>query len=131
MLQNFDEIKRIVFNIFFEISTILFFLSLESGLLLEITTWRQWKARKWTLRLLTFWGIFFLVNVRSEENSRDRSSHRRCSLKTGVVKNFSKLTEKHLCWRFSFNKVGGLRPVNLLKKTPLQVFSCEPLRASF
>ena len=37
-----------------------------------------------------------------------RSSHRRCSIKNGVLKNFTIFTGKHLCWR--------LRPVTLLKK---------------
>ena len=32
-------------------------------------------------------------------NKISRSSHRRCSVKKGVLKNFAKVTEKHLCWR--------------------------------
>ena len=39
-----------------------------------------------------------------------RSSHRRCSGKKGVLRNFAKLTKKHLCQRFFFNKCAGLRP---------------------
>ena len=39
-----------------------------------------------------------------------RSSHRRCSVKKGVLRNFAKLTVKHLCQRLFFNKVTGLRP---------------------
>ena len=31
-----------------------------------------------------------------------RRSHRRCSVKTGVLKNFAKCSEKHLCWRNLF-----------------------------
>ena len=31
--------------------------------------------------------------------------------KKGVLKNFEKLTEKHQCWSFFFNKVTGPRPV--------------------
>ena len=38
-----------------------------------------------------------------------RSSHRRCSIKKGALKNFVKFTEKHLRSRVSFNKVVGLR----------------------
>ena len=45
-----------------------------------------------------------------------RSSHRRCSIKQGVLKNFIKFTGKHLCWSLFFNKVAGLShrcfPVN-------------------
>ena len=40
-------------------------------------------------------------------------------------KDSTKFTGKHLCLGFFFNKVAGLRPVNLLKKTLAQVFSRE------
>ena len=36
--------------------------------------------------------------------------------KIGVLKKFSKFTEKHLHWSLSFNKVAGLRPATLLKR---------------
>ena len=38
-----------------------------------------------------------------------RSSHRRCSVKKGVLRNFVKFTGKHLCQSLFFNKVAGLR----------------------
>ena len=34
-----------------------------------------------------------------------RSSHRRCSVKKGVIRNFAKFTGKHLCQNRFFNKV--------------------------
>ena len=34
-----------------------------------------------------------------------RSSHQRCSLRRGVLRNFAKFTGKHLCQSLSFNKV--------------------------
>ena len=37
--------------------------------------------------------------------------------KKGVLRNFVKFTEKHLCQRHVFNKVAGLRPATLLKKS--------------
>ena len=37
-----------------------------------------------------------------------RSSHRRCSIRTGILENFTKFTGKHLCQ--------SLRPATLLKK---------------
>ena len=46
----------------------------------------------------------------------NRSSHRRCSVEKGVLRNFAKFTGKHLCQRLFFNKVAGLRPATLLKK---------------
>ena len=46
-----------------------------------------------------------------------RSSHQRWSVKKGALKNFSKFAEKHLYWSPFFNKVAGLTPATLLKKT--------------
>ena len=36
-----------------------------------------------------------------------RSSHRRCSVRKGVLKNFTKFTGKHLCQSLFFDKVQG------------------------
>ena len=47
-----------------------------------------------------------------------RSSHRRCSAKKGILRNFAKFTGKHLCQSLYFNKVAGLRHATLLKKKP-------------
>ena len=46
-----------------------------------------------------------------------RSSHRRCSIGKGVLRNFTKFTVKHLCQSLFFNKVAGLRSATLLKKS--------------
>ena len=56
-----------------------------------------------------------------------RSSHRRCSVKEAVLKNFPIFTGKHLCRDlFLINKVAGLKACNVIKnETPTQVFSCE------
>ena len=45
-----------------------------------------------------------------------RSSHQTCSIKKGVLRNFTKLSGKHLWQSLFFNKVAGLRPATLLKK---------------
>ena len=37
----------------------------------------------------------------------DRSSHQRCSIKKGVLRNFAKFTGKHLCQSLFFNKVAS------------------------
>ena len=47
---------------------------------------------------------------------RSRSSQRRCSVRKGVLRNFTKFTGKHLCQSLFFNKVVGPRPATLLKK---------------
>ena len=44
-----------------------------------------------------------------------KSSHRRCSVRKGVLRNFSKFTGKHLCQSLFLIKI-GLRPATLLKK---------------
>ena len=44
-----------------------------------------------------------------------RSSHRRCFVRKGVLRNLGKFTEKYLCQRLFFNKVAGLKPATLLK----------------
>ena len=37
-----------------------------------------------------------------------RSSHLRCSVKKGVLRNFAEFTGKYLCQRLFFNKDAGL-----------------------
>ena len=48
-----------------------------------------------------------------EENIRPiiffKSSHWRCSVKKGALRNFANFTGKHLCQKRFFNKVAGLR----------------------
>ena len=47
-------------------------------------------------------------------------------MQKGVLRNFTKLTGKHLYQSLFFNKVAGLRPTTFIKKeTTAQVFSCE------
>ena len=44
------------------------------------------------------------------------SSHRRFSIRKGVLRNFAKFTGKHQCQSLFFNKLAGLRPATLLKR---------------
>ena len=44
-----------------------------------------------------------------------RSSHQRCSVRKGVLRNFTKCTGKHLSQSLNFNKLVGLRSATLLK----------------
>ena len=37
-----------------------------------------------------------------------RSSHQRCFVRTGALRNFAKFTEKHLCQSLLYNKVAVL-----------------------
>ena len=52
--------------------------------------------------------------VAVKEGTKNRSSHRSCSVRKGVLRNFAKLTEKHLYQSLFFNKVAG--SATLLKK---------------
>ena len=45
-----------------------------------------------------------------------RRSYQRCSVRTGVLRNFAKFTGKHLCQVLFYNKVAGPEPATLLKK---------------
>ena len=45
-----------------------------------------------------------------------RSSHQRCSIEIGVLKNFTKFKGKHLRQSVFLNKVACLKPATLLKK---------------
>ena len=47
---------------------------------------------------------------------KSRSSHQRCFVRKGILRNFAKLTGKHMCQSLFFNKVAGLRAATLLKK---------------
>ena len=41
-----------------------------------------------------------------------RSSHQRCSVEKDVLRNFAKITGKHLCQSLFFNKVTGVREIS-------------------
>ena len=56
--------------------------------------------------------IYFVFCISSD----NISTHRRCSVKKRVLRNFAKFTGKHLCQSLFFNKVAG---------TVAQVFSCK------
>ena len=55
-----------------------------------------------------------------------RRTHRTCSIKTWVLRNFAKFIGKHLCQSIAFNKGTGLRAATLLKtETLAQARPCE------
>ena len=60
---------------------------------------RQWPPIVNYLDILTRFWIHFC-----------RSSHRRCSVRKDLLRNFAKFTGKHQCQKLYFNKVAGLRP---------------------
>ena len=76
-------------------------LLLAKGLWKFESTISFWKC-KWRVVLL----VIFLF----------RSSRPEVFYKTGVLRNFTKFTGKHLCQSLFFNKITGLSPATLLKK---------------
>ena len=54
-----------------------------------------------------------------------RSSHWRCSVKQGVLKNFANFTGKNLCWNLFLIKLQFWWPTTLLKKTLTEMLSCK------
>ena len=80
---------------------------------------------------MTFYRIKYLLNNENSDVSgklradhfliliTSRSSHRSCSVKKGVLRNFAKFRGKQLCQSLFFNKVF------IKKETLAQVFSCE------
>ena len=60
-----------------------------------------------------FWNIGSTIYVR--QDPLYRNSHRKGSVRKGVLKNFAKFT-KNTCASLFFNKVASLNPATLLKK---------------
>ena len=54
-----------------------------------------------------------------------RSGHRRCSLKKGTIRNFTKFTGKNLYQSLFFKKVADLTCIIIKKENLTQVFFCE------
>ena len=52
-----------------------------------------------------------VTEVYSSENEVVKKSRMEVFCKKGVLRNFAKITGKHLCQSLFFNKVAGLRPV--------------------
>ena len=71
------------------------------------------RADLWATMYLSF---FYPTQWVDNCDKSYRSSHQRCSVKKGVLRNFKKFTGKHLSQSLIFNKVAGLRPATLLKK---------------
>ena len=68
--------------------------------------------------LKCIWKYEWMCPWRKPWMTRVRSSHRRCSVRKDVLRNFVKFAGKHLCQSLFFNKVAGLSPATLLKKRP-------------
>ena len=71
---------------------------------------------------LRHWFLTFLLFISREIGILELllavagSSHQRCSVRKGVLRNFAKFTGKDLCQILFFNKVASLTPATLLKE---------------
>ena len=68
-----------------------------------------WRKTIWEAGLSSVLTVFKCCRRQLKIWSESRSSHQRCSIKQGVLKDFAKLTGKHVCQ--------NLKPAILLKKT--------------
>ena len=59
--------------------------------------------------------FFSSFSLQLQRKTIIRSSHRRCSVRKVVHKNFTKFTGKHLFQSLLFNNIAGLMPATLLK----------------
>ena len=73
--------------------------------------------RKWPLHVLL---VMLFIHV-----GKRLSSSSQIFFKTGVFKNFTIFTGKHLCWSLYLIKLQDWRLVFSLKETPTEVFSYE------
>ena len=53
--------------------------------------------------------MFSQTNYMKQDSTKNRSSHQRCSVRKGVLSNFTKFRGKHLCQSLFFSKVAGLK----------------------
>ena len=59
------------------------------------------------------------------------SSHLSCSVKKGVLRNFTKFTGKHLCRRFFFNKIAGQIKTLFLQNTSGRLLLLFPHKIAY
>ena len=87
----------------------------------------HFKVTKWFALPCMFRLFVRFTEAYSEscQRSKIKSSHQRCSVKKGFLRNFAKFPGKQLCKSLFFIKVAGLRPATLLRKRLAQVVSCE------
>ena len=84
------------------------------GLTLKSKTQKTWKyCVKW-ICFICYWNQHCPCALKV--CWKYRSSHRRCSVKKGVLRNLAKFIGKHLCQRLFFNKVASFRSATFLKK---------------
>ena len=104
----------------------------------------SWKCKgALTWYFMQFWTICLILNQKhlsryanfsegcrvvcsfTQSNSQTkmiRSSHRRCSVRKGVLRNYAKVTGKHLCQSLYFNKFSRVSIFIKLQASVLQLY---------
>ena len=68
----------------------------------------------WLIPNILKWQNYKIFTKLVPSQTLLRSSHRRCSVKTGVFKNLQKFTGKHLCYSLFLIRLQVFRPATLL-----------------
>ena len=76
-------------------------------------------------RFFRIYSNFQVFTNETEKKPFSRRSHRRCSVKKGLLKNFANFTGKHLCWSLVLIKLQAWRSSFLLKRDSNTSVSCE------
>ena len=97
---------------------------LENKKCLLGTMCREEKLLDIITRLRNSCLITFFKKIQSS-HQRYRKSHRRCSVKKRVLKNFANFIEKHLCWSLFLIKLQAFSLNFFWKETPTQVLPWE------
>ena len=114
-------------NIFEQVVTVAFQISLETNCV-EVSFWvklHDWGSATFLRKQLTALDMvlntplshklstYYYNTDACKDPSDYRSSRPEVFCKKGVLRNFAKFTGKHLCQGRIFNKVAGIRPVQL------------------
>ena len=75
---------------------------------------------KESLKQLLEWAAYYFTSREiwylPPENTMNRNSHQRCSVRKGILRNLANFTGKQQCQSLFFNKFASLRPATSLKK---------------
>ena len=84
-----------------------FLLNTSGQLLLKYLWWSFFRENSYCLKVVNYHKC--LTGLYIHFLSWSRSSHQRCSIIKGVLRNFAKFTGKHLCQSLFSSKVAGLQ----------------------
>ena len=105
--------------------------------MINFTEWEDKEENNFIWHFNIFWVMVgkttYAINIVTDMFHKYRirnlgSSHQRCSIKKGILRNFNKFTGKQLCQSAFLNEAAGLSRTTLIKNikkdTLAQVLSC-------